>query len=118
MIESPFGRTLEKAHRWGLIGIEGCGDVKVGSWVPLIFLGYKSIHRRNKYVSGATRGPRGWGHALLPRGRLMAFLTSTASLLVCFRYKKDHREGFIPFGIPFLQSSKTRKKHKLALALG
>ena len=61
------------------------------------------------------RGPRGWGHALLPRGFLIASPTSSPSLLVCFRSMKDHREGFILFGIPFLQNSKVGKKQKLAL---
>ena len=39
------------------------------------------------------------GCALLPRGRLVASPTSSPSLLVCFWSKKDHREGFIPFGL-------------------
>ena len=70
----------------------------------------KSIYRRKKYVGGAMRGPRGWGRALLPRGFLVTFQTSTPSLLDCFRSKKDHREGFIPFGIPFLQNTEIGKK--------
>ena len=52
----------------------------------------------------------GGGRALLPRGFLAEFQTSTPSLLVCFRSKKDHREGFIPFGIPFLQNTEIGKK--------
>ena len=40
----------------------------------------------------------GGGHAALPRGRLVASLTSTASLLDCVCSKNDPREGFIPFG--------------------
>ena len=39
------------------------------------------------------------GRALLHRGRLVEFQTTTPSLLDCFRSKKDHREGFIPFGL-------------------
>ena len=39
------------------------------------------------------------GRALLPRGLLVEFQTSTPSLLNCFRSKKDDREGFIPFGL-------------------
>ena len=38
------------------------------------------------------------GRALLPRGRLVAFLTSTPILLDCVCSKNDPREGFIPFG--------------------
>ena len=50
------------------------------------------------------------GHALLPRGRLVASLTSTPSILDCVCSKKDHREGFVPFGIPFLQNTEIGKK--------
>ena len=66
---------------------------------------------------GGGRAQGGW-RASLPRGHLEASLTSTPSLLDCFRSKKDHREGFIPFGIPFLQNAKIgKKKQKLALGL-
>ena len=67
------------------------------------------------------RGPQGWGRApppgcaLHPCGRLEAPLTCTPSLLGVFWYKKNHGKSFIPFGIPFLRNSKTRKKQKLAL---
>ena len=37
------------------------------------------------------------GRALLPRGRLVEFHSSTPSLLDCFRSKKDHRQCFILF---------------------
>ena len=50
------------------------------------------------------------GHTLRPCGRLLDPLTSSPSLLVVFWSKKNHREGFIPFGIPFRRNSKTRKK--------
>ena len=40
MIESPSGRTLEKAPRWDLTGIEGCGGGNVYLWLPLRFFGY------------------------------------------------------------------------------
>ena len=63
VIGSPSGRTPKKAPRWDLTGTEGCGGGKVVLWLPLMFLGYKSIYRRKKYVGGATRGPRGWGRA-------------------------------------------------------
>ena len=118
MTEIPSGRMPEKAPRWDLMGTEGCGGGKVVSWLPLMFLGYKSIYRRKKYVGGAPWGPRGWGRALLPRGRLAEFQTSTPSLLDCVCSRKDHREGFIPFGIPFLQNTKIgTQKQKLALGL-
>ena len=82
---------------------------KSGYVAPPDVFGYKSIYRRKKYVGGATRDPRGWGRTLLPRGRLVAFQTSTPSLLVFFRSKKDHRDWTL-FGIPFLRNSKIGKK--------
>ena len=45
VIDSPSGRSPEKAPRWDLTGTEGCGGGKVVSWLPLMFLGYKSIYR-------------------------------------------------------------------------
>ena len=41
-------RGPEKAPRWDLMGTEGCGSGKVVLWLPLMFLGYKSIYRRKK----------------------------------------------------------------------
>ena len=41
----PTGGAPEKAPRWDLKGTEGCGGGKVVSWLPLMFLGYKSIYR-------------------------------------------------------------------------
>ena len=110
MIESPSGRSPEKAPRWDLTGTEGCGGGKVVSWISWMFLDYKSIYRRKKYVGGAPSGPRGWGHALLPRGRLTDFQTSTPSFLDCVCSKKDPREVFVPFGIPFLRNTEIGKK--------
>ena len=46
-------------------------------------------------VGGAPYPP---GRTLLPRGLLVVSPTLAPSLLVCFRSKKDHHEGFIPFG--------------------
>ena len=42
---------------------------------------------------------QGVGRASLPRGFLEASLTSTPSLLDCFRSKNNSPEGFIPFGL-------------------
>ena len=94
MIESPSGRSPEKAPRWDLTGTEGCGSGKVVSWLSWMFLGYKGIYRQKKDVGGAMRGPRGWGRAyptgraLLTRGCLVASLTSTPSLLDAFVPRK------------------------------
>ena len=48
VIDSPSGRAPEKDPRWDLTGTKGCGGGKVVSWLPLMFLGYKSIYRRKK----------------------------------------------------------------------
>ena len=78
---------------------EGYGGGNCVSGAPWMFSGYVGIYTRKKYVGGRPRGPRDRGRALLPRGHLVEFQTSTPSLLDCFRSKKDHREGFIPFGL-------------------
>ena len=105
MIDSPSGRSPEKAPRSDLMGTKGCGGGKVVSWLPWMFLGYKSIYIGERSRSVELQGAHeGGGHAyppgraLLPRGRLVASLTSTPSLLDCVRSKKDPREGFVPFG--------------------
>ena len=69
--------------------------------------------------SGGARGAhKGGGRALRPCGRLVAPPTSSPSLLVVFLSKKNHREGFIPFGIPFLRNSKTGENRNWHWALG
>ena len=127
MIDSPSDRSLEKAPRWDLTGTEGCGGGKVVSWPPLMFLGYKSIYRRKKYVGGATRGPRGWGRAYPswarspaswpPRGVPDFDSKSSELLSVQERSSRRFHSVWTPFGIPFLQNSKIGKKQKLALGL-
>ena len=57
MVDSPSGGAPAKAPRQDLMDIEGCGGGKVVSRLSAMFLGYKSIYRRKKYVGGATRGP-------------------------------------------------------------
>ena len=48
VIESPFGRSPEKAPRWDLTGTEGCGGGKGVLWLSPKVSGYKSIYRRKK----------------------------------------------------------------------
>ena len=70
-----------------------------------LFLEQKQSRRLGVHTRESTRRARGRGarlppgRALLPHGCLVASLTSTPNLMVCFRSKKDHREGFIPFGL-------------------
>ena len=104
------GGAPEQAPRWDLMDTESCGG-GIRFFAPvLIVRGYVGIYRRKEYVDGAPGGPRGRGctqggaptpawRALLPRGLLVMSPTSSPSLLVCFQSKKDHREGFIPFGL-------------------
>ena len=56
----------------------------------------RSVELRGAHEGGGRAYPP--GRALLPRGRLVASLTSTPSLLDCVCSKKDPREGFVPFG--------------------
>ena len=113
----PSDRTPEKAPRWDLTGIEGCVGGKAVSWLPLMFLGYNSIYRRRNQVRGATRGPRGWG-APTPRVRPPASWPPRGVPDLQIFWKKDHREGFIPFGLRlvflFCETLKQVKKQKLA----
>ena len=66
-------------------------------------------------LRGSWGAHKGGGRALHPCGRLVAPPTSSPSLLVVFWSKKNHREGFILYGIPFLRNSKNREKQELAL---
>ena len=102
----PLRRSAGKGPKMGSHGYRRLRRWKSGFVAPLDVLRvYGYIYRRKKYVSGATRGPQGWGRpyppgcALRPCGRLVAPPTSSPSLLVVFWSKKNHREGFIPFGL-------------------
>ena len=57
----PSGRSPEKAPRWDLMGIEGCGGGNRVLAPPLMFSGYVGIYRRKNYVGGRPRGPRDRG---------------------------------------------------------
>ena len=97
----PLRRSSGKGPRWDFLGTKGCGGGNRVSWCSRMFLGYMSIYRRKKSVRGATRvggAPNPPGRALLPRGLLVSFLTSTPSLLDCVCSKNNSPEGFIPFG--------------------
>ena len=101
----PLRRSAGKAPRWDLMGTEGCGGGNRVSWCSRMFSGYMRIYRPKKSARGAMRGPRGWGarltpgRALLPRGLLVSFMTSTPSLLDCVCSKNNSPEGFIKSGL-------------------
>ena len=48
VIESPFGRSPEKAPRWDLMGTEGCGGGNRVLDLAMIVWGYVGIYRRKK----------------------------------------------------------------------
>jgi len=119
VIESPSGRSLEKAPRWDLTGTEGCDGGKVVSWLSWMFLGYMGIYRQKKYFDGAPWGPRGWGCAY-PLGAPPASwklcglpdLYSKYPGLCLFqeRSPRRFRSIWIPFDIPFLRNTEIGKK--------
>ena len=53
----PLRQIAGKGPKMGSHGYRRLRRWKVVLWLSLMFLGYKSIHRRKKYVGGATRGP-------------------------------------------------------------
>ena len=120
MIELPSGRSPEKAPRWDLMGIEGCGGGKMVLWLSSIDLGYKSIYRRKKSVRGAMRVPRGWGArpggqarlpaSWLPRSFPDVYSKSPGLLLFQERSSRRLRSVWIPFDIPFLRNTEIGKK--------
>ena len=106
MMISPSIRVPKQGLVWFFVATEACGGGTPDLLCSSMFLGYMDIYRRKKSVRGATRGPGGWGgvprgvgRASLPRGHLEASLTSTPSLLDCFRSKNNSPKGFIPFGL-------------------
>ena len=120
VMDAPSGGAPEQAPRWDLVDTEGCSGGKVVSWLPLMFLGYKSIYRRKKYVGGASWGPRGWGACLPPWARPPASWTprgvsdfnskSSGLLLVQERSSRRFHSVWTPFDILFLRNSKIGKK--------
>ena len=54
---------------WFSVATEASGDGTPDLMSSPIVLGYMDIYRRKKSVRGATRGPRGWGHAQGGRAR-------------------------------------------------
>ena len=64
VVDSPSGRVPTKAPRWDLADTDGYSGGNSFSWSLLMFLGYVSLYKRKKYVSGCPRGPRDRGHTL------------------------------------------------------
>ena len=85
-MDAPSGGAPEQAPRWDLVDTESCGGgIRFLDPSPIVW-GYVGIYRRKKYVSGASRGPRGRGRTLrggspYPHDHLVAFLMEGPSLL-------------------------------------
>ena len=94
------------------IGFRGAPGCFRGIWV---YIGgrSRSVELREAHEGG--------GRASLPRGRLVASLTSTPSLLDCVCSKNGSPEGFIPFGLRliflFCETLKWAKKQQFGLGL-
>ena len=99
------------APSWDLAGLEGCGGgIRFLALSPIVW-GYVDIYRRKKYVGGASRGPRGRGRALHPRGFLDGGSKSPGSYLMRkSRFRRFH-SVWTPFDIPFLRNPKIGKKN-------
>jgi hypothetical protein len=119
VIESPSGRSPEKAPRWDLTGTEACGGGKVFLWMLLVVWEYLGIYTPKDRVRGASRDPQGRGRAT-PRGAPGTLAVASGLLLLGFqvlRMSSGPRKIIVnfysvwtPFDIPFLRNSKTRKK--------
>ena len=110
MINALSGRTPEKAPRWDLTGTEGCGGGNRILAPYLIVWGYVGIYRRKKYVGGASRGPRGRGRALHPRGYLDGGSKSPGSYLMRKSHFRRFHSVWTPFDILFLRNTEIGKK--------
>ena len=115
----PLRQIAGKGPKMGSHGYRRLRRWKSGFVAPLMFLGYKSIYRRKKYVGGATRGPRGWGRAY-PLGAPSCLVDAS------WRFWLQFQVFWFAFGrrkilakvsfhldsvwIPFLQNSKIDKK--------
>ena len=121
---SPSGRVPERTPERFLVAIEACSGGTPNLSSSLMFLGYVGLYRQKKSVRGATRGPRGWGRASLPRGFLEASLTSTPSLPNHILSKNHAPECFIPFGLRLIflffeiLKQAIKQQYGLGLSLG
>ena len=56
----PLRQSAERAPERFLVATEACGSGTPDLGSVLEVFGYVGIYGCRKYVSGATRGPRGW----------------------------------------------------------
>ena len=121
MIESPFGRSPEKAPRWDLMGTEGCGGGKVVSWLPGCFQGirvYIGERSRSVELRGAHEGggaPTPWARSPTSwTPRCLSDFHSKSPGLRLFQERSSRRfcSIWILFDIPFLRNTEIGKKQQ------
>ena len=127
MIDSPFGRSPEKAPRWDLMGTEGCGGGIRFLWCSSMVWGYVGIYRRKKYVGGSTCAPTrvegvpvGVGTPptlCLPGCFLDVGSKSPGSYLMRKSRSKRFHSVWTPFDIPFLRNTEIGKNNNSGLGL-
>ena len=95
----PPSAELQKRPQDGISWVQKVTAVEIGfRGAPGCFQ-FMQVYIGEGGQSGEPRGAhKGGGCASLPRGHLVASLTSTPSLLDCVCSKKIAPEGFIPFG--------------------
>ena len=110
-----------RLRRWKIVFVDASGGLGIfGDIWEYIGVRIRSGGARGAHKGGGrTLPPR---RALRPCGRLLAPPTSSPSLLVVFWSKKNHREGFIPFGLRlvflFCETQKQGKNRNWHWALG
>src|SRR3989337_738038 len=96
VIESPSGRSPEKAPRWDLMGTEACGGGKVFWWTLLVVWKYLGIYSARIRVGGLPRGPQALsppqGRAWQACGLLGHLLTPSPSSVDVLWSKKNLRK--------------------------
>jgi hypothetical protein len=120
---SPSGRVPERALDWFFVATEACGGGTPDLGSILEALGFTGSVGVGDKSRGPTRRRQGWGGALGGGPSTLVVASGLFSEIFSFQYflyfpkifSVDFQVNWIPFDIPFLRSSKTRKKQKLAL---
>ena len=118
MRDPPFGRVPEQGPDWFLVATKASGDETLDlGFFPEVSVYIRGFGVGNK-SGGSPRRPRGRGRAptLVGDSRLFWSIldnpwASSGPKIISVKFQVN----WTPFGFPFLQYSKTRKKQKLAL---
>ena len=101
MVDAPSGGAPEQAPRWDLGDTESYGGGIRFLAPSLIIWGYVGICRRNKYVGGASRGPRGRGARPPPSWPPPSFLDGGSKSPGSYLMRKSHSRRFHSVWTPF-----------------